>query len=95
LAKVGTLHTRRQAIATLRQPATVAQLFSTIAPQYEGRTGGYTRIMRLGQRVGDAADMCILELIPVTTTPTDAAVAATAEKAAEAAPAEKTEAKES
>lgn len=95
LARVGTLHARRQAIAALRQPDPVAELFSKIAPQYEGRAGGYTRIMRLGQRVGDAAEMCILELIPTTTTPTEAAAADAAEKAADAAPAEKkTETKE-
>jgi len=87
LAKVGTLHARRQAIARLHQPGTVAELFSTIAPQYEGRAGGYTRIMRLGQRLGDAADMCILELIPAAApTPSDAATPAA--DAAQAAPAE-------
>lgn len=82
LAKVGTLHARRQAIATLRQTGTVAELFSTIAPQHEDRNSGYTRIMRLGQRLGDAAEMCILELIPATSAPADAAVAAAGDKAA-------------
>jgi len=82
LAKVGTLHARRQAIATLRQTGTVAELFSTIAPQHEDRTSGYTRIMRLGQRLGDAAEMCILELIPATPAAADAAVAAAGDKAA-------------
>ena len=82
LAKVGTLHARRQAIATLHQTGTVAELFSTIAPQHEDRTSGYTRIMRLGQRLGDAAEMCILELIPATPAAADAAVAAAGDKAA-------------
>ena len=82
LAKVGTLHARRQAIATLRQTGTVAELFSTIAPQHEDRTSGYTRIMRLGPRLGDAAEMCILELIPATPAAADAAVAAAGDKAA-------------
>ena len=90
LAKEGTLHARRQAIAALRQPGTVAELFSSIAPKYEGRAGGYTRIMRLGQRIGDAADMCILELIPAAApTPSDAATpdaGATAAAPAAAAP---------
>lgn len=63
LGKKGTLHARRQAIAKLHQPDVVAEVFSTIAPQYEDRQGGYTRIMRLGQRRGDAAEMCVLELI--------------------------------
>jgi large subunit ribosomal protein L17 len=66
LAKRGTLHARRQAIATLRQPATVAELFSKIAPEHEDRQSGYTRILRLGQRLGDGADMCLLELIQAT-----------------------------
>ena len=88
LAKKGTLHARRQAIATLRQPATVAELFSTIAPQHEDRQSGYTRILRLGQRVGDGADMCLLELIQATPAPAEASAApaaAAAEKPAEAA----------
>jgi large subunit ribosomal protein L17 len=98
LAKEGTLHARRQAIAALHQTGTVAELFSKLAPQYEGRTGGYTRIMRLGQRLGDAAEMCILELIPAAVvTPSEAvAPAADAAKAApvtEAAAEEKAEAK--
>lgn len=99
LAKEGTLHARRQAIAALRQPGTVAELFSSIAPKYEGRAGGYTRIMRLGQRVGDAADMCILELIPAAApTPSDAATpdagaTAAAPAAAEAKPEATPEAK--
>lgn len=76
LAKTGSLHARRQAIATLRQTDTVAELFSKIAPQHEDRNSGYTRIMRLGKRVGDAAEMCILELIPAT--PAGAAAAAPA-----------------
>ncbi len=74
LAKEGSLHARRQAIAVLHQPGTVAELFSKVAPQYEGRAGGCTRIMRLGQRIGDGAEMCILELIPAAApTPSDAA----------------------
>lgn len=63
LGKKGTLHARRQAIAKLRDPDAVAVLFSDIAPEYQNRNGGYTRIMRLGQRTGDAAEMCILELV--------------------------------
>jgi large subunit ribosomal protein L17 len=88
LAKTGTLHARRQAIATLRQTDTVAELFSKVAPQHEDRTSGYTRIMRLGRRLGDAAEMCILELIPATPTAADGAVAA-GDKAVVAESAEK------
>ena len=63
LGKKGTLHARRQAIAKLHQPSVVAELFSTIAPRYENRQGGYTRIIRLHNRRGDAAEMCVLELV--------------------------------
>ena len=77
-AKVGTLHTRRLAIAALHQVDTVAKLFSTIVPQFKERVGGYTRIIKMGPRRGDAAEMCILEFVE-----SDEVVAAT--KAAETA----------
>jgi len=64
LGKRGTLHARRRAIALLRQRDAVAHLFREVAPRYAERNGGYTRIVRLGQRRGDAAEMCILELMP-------------------------------
>lgn len=74
LGKRGTLHDRRLAIARLKQTGTVGLLFADIAPRYHDRTGGYTRIMRLGQRLGDAAETCILELVeavqPTETTET-------------------------
>jgi large subunit ribosomal protein L17 len=92
LAKVGTLHARRQAISTLHQVGTVAELFSTIAPQHEDRTSGYTRIMRLGKRLGDAAEMCILEIIPAVPAATAAVTAAgdtATAPAPQAAPTEK------
>jgi len=66
LGKRGTLHARRRAIAFLQDREVVAHLFSEIAPRYEERAGGYTRIMRLGPRLGDAAEMCVLELIVET-----------------------------
>lgn len=88
LGKKGTLHARRRAIAKLRQVDVVARLFSEIAPQYENRPGGYTRIIRLGKRIGDAAEMCFLELVEetVTETPAEEGAAET-----EAAPAEETD----
>lgn len=63
LGKKGTLHHRRQAIARLRQVPAVRRLFSDIAPRYTNRPGGYTRIIRLGIRRGDAAPTCYLEFV--------------------------------
>jgi len=63
LAKKGTLHCRRRAISKLRDKDAVRILFNDIAPKYMERNGGYTRIIRLGQRQGDAAEMCILQWV--------------------------------
>ena len=72
LGKSGTLHDRRLASARLFQDEdAVKTLFNEIAPTQKDRRGGYTRIVRLGQRQGDAAQMAILEFVdvPVTETP--------------------------
>jgi len=57
------VHARRLAAARLGDPAAVKKLFDDIAPRYETRPGGYTRIIKVGQRRGDAAEMVILELV--------------------------------
>ena len=63
LGKKESLHARRQALAFVKDPGVVSKLFSTIAPRYAQRSGGYTRIIRLGFRDGDGAQLAILELI--------------------------------
>ncbi len=63
LGKKGTLHARRNAIARLHQKDAVKILFQEIAPAQSGRNGGYTRIIKLHQRRGDAAQMAILEWV--------------------------------
>lgn len=61
--KKGTLHHRRLAIAALRQKDVVAKLFKDVAPQFQGRSGGYTRIVKLNQRIGDSAKLALLEWV--------------------------------
>ncbi|QGG49157.1 50S ribosomal protein L17 [Heliorestis convoluta] len=63
LGKRGDLHARRQALAYLEEETVVTQLFTEIAPKYATRQGGYTRLMKAGYRRGDAAPMCIVELV--------------------------------
>lgn len=63
LGKAETLHARRQAAAYLMTPASVKKLFETLSPRFTARNGGYVRIIHLGWRAGDGADMAIVELI--------------------------------
>jgi len=63
LARRGDLHARRQALAELRSQEVVHKLFADVAPRMADRPGGYSRIVKLGQRQGDAAEMVYLELV--------------------------------
>lgn len=63
LAKRGDLHARRQVAEVVTDPQVVQKLFDTIAGRYAERNGGYTRIMKIGPRRGDAAPMVLLELV--------------------------------
>ena len=63
LGKRGDLHALRQAASYIREKSVVTKLFSTIAPRYKDRAGGYTRIVKLGIRQGDAAPVSLIELV--------------------------------
>lgn len=63
LGKKNTLHTRRQALAFITKEDVVTKVFGEIAPKYAERNGGYTRVIKIGPRRGDAAEMAILELV--------------------------------
>ena len=63
LAKVDSVANRRLAFARLRDDASVAKLFTNLGPRYNSRPGGYTRILKMGFRVGDNAPMAFVELV--------------------------------
>jgi large subunit ribosomal protein L17 len=63
LGKDGTLAARRQALAFIYDKDVVRKVFDDLAPRYQGRTGGYTRIIRMGPRLGDGAPIVSLELV--------------------------------
>lgn len=89
LGKHGTLHDRRNAIAYLHQPAMVKKLFEEIAPRSASRQGGYTRIIKLGRRLSDSAEMAYIEWVDTApaadeSAPKQVGAPATADKPAKA-----------
>jgi large subunit ribosomal protein L17 len=63
LGKRGDIHARRQALQVVRDRKVVAKLFDRLAPRYQDRPGGYTRIIKLANRLGDNASQSIIELV--------------------------------
>lgn len=62
-AKTNTLHARRQVLRLIKHPGLLGKLFDTIAPKFKDRPGGYTRIIRLGRRMNDGAEMAVMEFV--------------------------------
>jgi large subunit ribosomal protein L17 len=91
LGKRGDIHARRQAMQVIRDRKVVGKLFDLVAPRYKDRPGGYTRIIKLGQRTGDNASLSLIELVEeeFTAKPRKAVPAPKAEaKSVAAAPAD-------
>ena len=63
LGKAGTLHTKRQVYGYITKEDVAKKLFDDIAPKYADKNGGYTRIIKIGPRRGDAAEMAVIELV--------------------------------
>lgn len=92
-AKRGDLHARRQVLRRIRNKVVVAKLFDEIAPTFADRQGGYTRVLSLGPRRGDATEVCVIELVgsEVRSEFADTVSSGAAPAAAAAAPAPATE----
>ncbi len=91
LGKRGGLHARRQALSFIRSKAVVAKLFDEISPRFSERPGGYTRILKLGNRKGDNAPVSILELVQETYAPRAKTKKRPSAKPAESGPAGQTQ----
>lgn len=63
LGKEGSLHSKRQVFAYVTKEGVAKKLFDEIAPKYADKNGGYTRIIKIGPRRGDAAEMAIIQLV--------------------------------
>ena len=63
IAKKGDLHARRQALSFITKEDVVKKVFEELAPKYAERNGGYTQIVKIGPRRGDAAEMAVIELV--------------------------------
>jgi large subunit ribosomal protein L17 len=85
LGKRGTLHARRRALRVIRSPEVAAKVFSDLADRYRDRAGGYTRVLKIGNRAGDAAPVSLVELVDAPQRKADAAEAKGGDKAAKKA----------
>lgn len=71
LGKQNSLNARRQLLRFLRNHETVNKVFTNLAPRFQGRNGGYTRVLKLGWRHGDSAPMALIEYLPGEAPPAD------------------------